>query len=283
MSVLLTSSDFENLAYAYFARAHADSVHHAEIFFDPQAHTCRGIPYSTITTGFSAAQARALSEFGLTSKLILCFLRHLPAHGPGGARETFDAADAAGHFTDGTVSGVGLDSSEVGFPPELFKDVYAIATERGIRRTAHAGEEGDHTYISRAISECSVERIDHGIRLVESHTLLSSIAANKTLVTMCPLSNVRLRCVTNVSELPIRKFLDEGVRFSINSDDPAYFGGYILDNYYAVQEAFGLNIAEWAGIAKGAVEGSWCEVERKMEILEKIDGVVAKFGGSVAA
>lgn len=278
MSVLITSSDFESLAYEYFTRAHNDGVYHAEIFFDPQAHTERGIAYTTVVEGLSAAQRRAEKDFGLTSKLILCFLRHLSADD---ADVHYKEAVALGHFSDGTLAGIGLDSSEVGNPPEIFREVYASAKEAGIRRTAHAGEEGDSTYISRALDLCSTERIDHGIRLVDDEALLKRVAKDQTLVTMCPLSNVRLRCVTKVAELPIRKFLDAGVRFSINSDDPAYFGGYILDNYCAVQEAFGLNLKEWVVIAEGAIEGSWCEEPRKQELQSLVKQWAEKYRGAL--
>jgi adenosine deaminase len=274
MSVLLTSSDFESLAYEYFTRARNDGVHHAEIFFDPQAHTSRGVSYETVVSGLVAAQHRAETDFGLTSKLILCFLRHLSADD---ANVTYKEAVALGHFSDGTVAGIGLDSSEVGNPPEIFREVYEAASGAGIRKTAHAGEEGDPTYIERALDICNVERIDHGIRLMDDEKLLKRVANDGTLLTVCPLSNVRLRCVSTVADLPIRKFLDEGVKFSINSDDPAYFGGYILDNYLAVQEAFGLSLDEWKRIADGSIEGSWCNQERKAVLLAKVEKCLAKF------
>jgi adenosine deaminase len=273
-SVLITSADFESLAYEYFTRAHADGVLHAEIFFDPQAHTHRGVSYTTVVQGLSAAQKRAEKDFGLTSKLILCFLRHMSETD---ADVHYQDAVSLGHFSDGTVAGIGLDSSEVGFPPEIFREVYASAKAAGIRRTAHAGEEGDSSYISRALDICQVERIDHGIRLVDDEVLMKRVAREKTLVTMCPLSNVRLRCVNKVEELPVRRFLEEGVRFSINSDDPAYFGGYILDNYCAVQEAFGLSLKEWRYIAEGAIEGSWCDEGRKNELLVKVEEWAEKY------
>ncbi|PQE29442.1 adenosine deaminase protein [Rutstroemia sp. NJR-2017a WRK4] len=273
MSVLQTASDYESLAYEYFTRANADGVHHAEVFFDPQAHTSRGIPYNTVVSGLSAAQKRAKEDFGITSKLILCFLRHLSATD---AETTYQEAVALGHFSNGTVAAIGLDSSEVGFPPEIFREVYASAEAAGIRRTAHAGEEGDTSYISRALDLCHVERIDHGIRLADDEALMKRVADQKIMLTVCPLSNVRLRCVKAVSELPIRKFLNAGVKFSINSDDPAYFGGYILDNYVAVQDAFELNIQEWKYIAEGAVEGSWCEAERKTELLKQVNECIEK-------
>lgn len=274
MSVLITASDFESLAYEYFTRAHNEGVHHAEIFFDPQAHTHRGIAYATVVEGLTAARVRAERDFGLSSKLILCFLRHMSETD---AEVAYQDAAALGHFSDGTVAGVGLDSSEVGFPPEIFREVYASAKAAGIRRTAHAGEEGDTSYISRALDICDVQRIDHGIRLVEDEALLQRVAKNKTLLTVCPLSNVRLRCVTQVAEVPIRKFLDAGIRFSINSDDPAYFGGYILDNYCAVQDAFNLTLDEWKYIADGAIEGSWCDEDRKAVLLQKVQTCVAKY------
>jgi len=273
MSVLLTSSDFESLAFEYFQRAHNDGVHHAEVFFDPQAHTSRGVPYKTVVSGFVAAQKRAEQEFGLTSKLILCFLRHLPAQE---AHGTFQEADALGHFSNGTLAGIGLDSSEVGFPPEIFRETYDAAHSKGIKRTAHAGEEGDTSYISKALDICKVERIDHGIRLIDDKSLLARVAQQNTLVTMCPLSNVRLRCVTKVAELPIREFLDAGINFSINSDDPAYFGGYILDNYCAVQEAFDLSLKEWNTIAVNAITGSWCDQTRKDQLLSDVEKCMQK-------
>ncbi|TAQ91225.1 hypothetical protein B7494_g452 [Chlorociboria aeruginascens] len=274
MSVLITSADFESLAYEYFSRAHSDGVHHAEIFFDPQAHTARSILYTTVVAGLSAAQKRAEEDFGLTSKVILCFLRNLSKDG---AQATYEEATSLGHFSDGTVAGIGMSSSEVGFPPEIFREIYDHAAVAGIRRTAHGGEEGDSTYVSKALDFCHVERIDHGIRMVGDEELVKRVAREKVLVTVCPLSNVRLRCVKNMGEVPIRKFLDEGVRFSINSDDPAYFGAYILDNYLAVQEAFGLKVGEWKSIAEAAIEGSWCGEERKKVLIEKVGDCIARY------
>jgi adenosine deaminase len=274
ISVLITAADFELLAYEYFKNAHADGVLHAEVFFDPQAHTSRGIAYTTAVEGFTRAQARAEKDFGITSKLIMCFLRHLPAIE---ADKTFAVGDAQGHFSDGTLAGIGLDSSEVGFPPELFRQVFETAAAKGIRRTAHAGEEGDVSYISKALDVCKVQRIDHGIRLVEDEALMRRVAEEKILFTMCPLSNVRLKCVGEVKDLPVRKFLDSGVSFSINSDDPAYFGGYILDNFCAVQEAFQLSVEDWMRISKAAIEGSWCEDARKAEIVKKLDDCLSRF------
>ncbi|PWY93178.1 adenosine deaminase [Aspergillus sclerotioniger CBS 115572] len=273
MSVLQHESDFSDLAWAYFQKAHADGVHHAEVFFDPQVHQDRGIAYETIISGFVAGCQRAEKELGLSTRLILCFVRHLSVDS---AKETYAKILDNGHFESDTVHGLGWSSSEVGPPKDMFREIYASARERGVRLTAHAGEEGDPTYISTAL-ELGARRIDHGIRLVEDPVLMERIAREGILLTVCPLSNVQLKCVKEVGEVPIRKFLDAGVKFSINSDDPAYFGGYILDNYCAVQEAFGLSVEEWKVIAVNSVSESWIEEERKMELLGRIEDHVVRF------
>ena len=272
ISCLKSEEDFEELAWDYFVRALADGVIHAEVFFDPQAHTSRGVAYDAVVAGFKKACARAERELGLSTKLILCFLRHLPVY------ESVKAyAQAETDFKNEVLAGIGLDSSENGFPPAPWKEVYGTAKAGGVRRTAHAGEEGPVEYIREAMSELDVQRIDHGIRLAEDKQLMEEVAKKRIMITVCPLSNVRLRCVRDVKELPIRTFLDESVKFSINSDDPAYFGGYILDNYCAVQEAFGLTINEWEGIARAAVEGSWCDKSRKREIFQQMSETVTKY------
>ncbi|MCJ1476184.1 adenine deaminase [Lambiella insularis] len=273
MSVLLHAADFELLAWEYFVRAKRDGVVHAEVFFDPQAHTGRGVKYSTVVEGFGRACRRAEKELGITTMLILCFLRHLP---PSEAEKTFCEANSSGDFKSGLLAGVGLDSSEVGFPPGLFEKVYGMAGGLQVRRTAHAGEEGGPEMVREAIGKLGIERIDHGIRMSGDDSLMKEVAEKRMLVTVCPLSNVRLRCVKHVGELPIRKFLENGVRFSLNSDDPAYFGGYILDNYCAVQESFGLTVGEWEQIAGNAIEGSWCHEDRKQEIIQLLRDVVGR-------
>lgn len=274
MSVLIDMSDFETLAWEYYENAHRDGVHHAEVFFDPQFHTDRGIPFDVVLQGFSAAGRKAEEKFGMSTQLIMCFLRHLPA---ASANETLKEAIDSGAFASKFVAGVGLDSSEVGFPPNLFTEPYTKAKGLGIRRTAHAGEEGDTSYIEEALDLLGVERIDHGVRLPEDPRLMARIAAEKVLLTVCPLSNVSLRCVKKVADLPIRTFLEAGVQFSINSDDPAYFGGYILNNYCAVQEAFDLQIKDWITIATSAVKGSWITQERQSELLKLITDCEARY------
>ncbi|KAL0941633.1 adenosine deaminase [Colletotrichum truncatum] len=275
-SVLLTVTDFEELGYAYFAKAHSQNVRHAEVFFDPQAHTSRGVAYETVIEGLQRARRRAEADFGMTVEYIVCFLRHCPVED--GLRMFLEAKEK-GHFVDGTIAGVGMSSSEAPYPPKMFKPIYDAVREAGIRRTAHAGEEGPAGFVISALDDLDVERIDHGRRSTEDEALMRRLSENKTLLSLCPISNVVLRGVGEIKELPIRTFLDAGVRFSINSDDPAYFGGYILENYLAVQEAFKLSIAEWQTIAVGAVEGSWCSTERKDQLKKEIEGVVAKYKG----
>ncbi|KAK1574227.1 adenosine deaminase [Colletotrichum navitas] len=276
-SVLLTATDFEELGYAYFAKAHSQNVRHAEVFFDPQAHTSRGVGYETVIEGLRRARRRAEADFEMTVEYIVCLLRHCPVED--GMRVFVEARDA-GHFRDGTVAGLGMSSSEAPYPPSMFAAVYAAAREAGVRRTAHVGEEGPAGYVVSALDDLGVERVDHGRRSAEDEALLTRLAAAGTLLSLCPVSNVVLRGVRDMREMPIREFLDGGVRFSINSDDPAYFGGYILENYCAVQEAFGLSVDEWRGIATGAVEGSWCSEARKRELVVEIEGVVARHQGA---
>lgn len=274
MSVLIHSSDFEALAWSYFVKARDHGVHHTEVFFDPQAHISRGISYHSIVSGFTKAKSRAKAELGLTSELVCCFLRHLPVPE---ALATFEDPQVQESFANGTVIGIGLDSSELNFPPHLFDDIYRKAGALGLRRTAHAGEEGPAEYIAGSIDLLGVERIDHGIKLHLDEQLMKRVAQKQLMLTVCPMSNVMLRCVDHVGEVPIRKFLDAGVRFSINSDDPAYFGGYILDNYCAVHDAFNLSIQEWAGISRAGIEGSWCSTERKREMLTALDDLVKEW------
>ena len=272
MSALIHAQDFEELAFDYFLRAKADGVVHAEVFFDPQAHTSRGVSYETLRQGFTKACQKAEKQLGISTKLILCFLRHLPV------KDAHPTLNEAKHdLLSGALSGIGLDSSEKGNPPGAWRDIFAEAKGFGIKRTAHAGEEGPVEYIREAVNELDVERIDHGIRLADDDELMGEIAKRHLLVTVCPLSNVRLQCVESVQQLPIRHFLDAGVDFSINSDDPAYFGGYILDNYCAVQEAFDLSINEWEKIARASVQGSWCDDRRKAAISMQLEEVLEKY------
>ncbi|KAF1845873.1 adenosine deaminase [Cucurbitaria berberidis CBS 394.84] len=280
MAVLITQNDFEMLAWEYFTTARRDGVRHAEVFFDPQSHTDRGIAFDTVVAGFNAARTRAEKELGITSCLIMCFLRHLPVSS---AAETMQTAITGGYFDvsqddkQRAITGLGLDSSEVGFRPELFVDQYREGEKRGLRRTAHGGEEGDPTYISGALDTLHVERIDHGIRLTEDPELLKRVVKENILLTVCPLSNMCLQAVKRIDQVPIRTFLEAGVKFSINSDDPAYFGGYIVNNYCAVQDAFNLSINEWRVIAENSIHGSWIQEARKSELLGLLDECMSKY------
>lgn len=272
MSVLVKASDFEALAWEYFVHAKSDGVVHAEVFFDPQAHAERGVEYATVVQGFTAACKRAEAELGITTELIVCFLRHLPV---ASAEETYQKA--LPDLKSGVVAGIGLSSTEKGNPPKLFKSIYASAEAEGIRRTAHAGEEADVSYMQDAVESLHIQRADHGIKLVDDLEVMATYVRNKIMVTVCPLSNVRLRCIKDVSELPIRAYLNNRVRFSINSDDPAYFGGYILDNYCAIQEAFELSLEEWTTVIMASIDGSWCSEARKEQMYDLFTTCIANF------
>ncbi|KAI0834274.1 adenosine deaminase [Hypoxylon sp. FL0890] len=273
MSVLVEASDFEALAYTYFAKAASQNVRHAEVFFDPQAHESRGIMLSTIVGSFGRARTRAEADFGISTQLIMCLLRHLPLSR---AMETFTQAKDAGYFADDTLTAVGMDSSEVPFPPPMWTSLYDAARESGIRRTIHVGEEGPPLYVTQALDLLGAQRIDHGIRALTEgdEALVARLASSQTLLTLCPISNVKLKCIPSMSSFPLKRLLDAGIRFSINSDDPAYFGGYILENYCALQETFELSIKDWEIIAKGTIMGSWCAEERKSQLLLELEGVV---------
>ena len=226
-AVLRTEEDFRDLGRAYFDRAAADGVVHAEIFFDPQTHNARGIPFGVVADGLLAGMADAEQAQGVTSKLILCFLRHLPED------DAFATLKAAEPWLD-RIAAVGLDSSELGHPPSKFARVFAAAAERGLKRVAHAGEEGPPAYVREALDALHIDRLDHGNRALEDPELTARLARQAITLTVCPLSNVRLRNVPAIGAHPIARMLRAGLRATVNSDDPAYFGGYIADNFRAV-------------------------------------------------
>ncbi|KAK3684205.1 adenosine deaminase [Podospora appendiculata] len=274
--VLVTPADFEALAWSYFLHAHTNAnVRHAEVFFDPQAHTSRAIPLSTVIAGFSAAAARAQTELGMSSILIPCLLRHLPV---ADSAATYSALVAGDYFASGVLGGLGLCSSELAQPPQLWAPIFADANARGIRRTVHAGEEGPPAYVAAALDHLAAMRIDHGVRAAEDTELLARLAADGVMLSLCPVSNAALRVTRSVADAPVRALLAHGVKFSVNSDDPAYFGAWIQDVYCAVQDAFALTADEWAGIARVAVQGSWCGEERKGEMMRELEGVLGEWG-----
>ncbi|KAK6198629.1 adenine aminohydrolase [Scheffersomyces amazonensis] len=274
MSVLIKEADFYDLAMEYFAKAHADGCLHSEVFFDPQGHVERGISIDTVVEGFDRACKEANTKFGTTNKLIMCLLRHLPASS---GLETIQGAHK--YYESGIIHGLGLDSSEKPFPPHLFTECYKTLKDKfpQVGLTAHAGEEGDHTFVTNSLDLLNVTRIDHGVNSQHSEELLERLSANKTLLSLCPLSNVKLQVVKDVSELPIDLFFNKNVPFSINSDDPAYFGGYILDNYLTVHTRFGFNGHQWKQIALNGINGSWCDEDRKTELRRLVDEVHNKY------
>lgn len=269
MRVLVTAADYERLAWEYLKRFAADGGVHAELSFDALEHTNRGIAYRDIVAGLTAARRRASTELGVSTELICCFVRHLPV---ADALRHFDSEEFQASLDSGDVVGIGLDSTEINKPPREWKELYDRAEAKGIRRTAHAGEEGPAAYVKSALDDLHVQRIDHGIRVVEDPEILAQVAKRGVMLTVCPISSKTLNVVPTIGKLPIRTFLDAGVKFSINSDDPAYFGSdYILNNYCAVQDAFGLSVGEWRRIARTAIEGSWCSDARKQELLTKLE------------
>jgi len=247
--VLRTEEDFHDLAWAYFTRVAPMNLKHAEIFFDPQTHTSRGVAYRTVLAGLSAACRRAEKELGITSKLILCFLRHLDEDA---ALATLDEA-----LPLGGVAGVGLDSSEKDRPPSLFKKVFAKARAAGLRAVAHAGEEGPSSYIVEALDLLKVERVDHGVRCLEDPELVKRLTAELVPLTVCPLSNHKLRVFDALEDHNLQRLLAAGVRASIHSDDPAYFGGYVDANYRETARALALTKAELASLARNSFLSSW--------------------------
>ncbi|HEX8621424.1 MAG TPA: adenosine deaminase [Allosphingosinicella sp.] len=262
--VLRTEEDFRDLATAYFDRAAADSVTHAEIFFDPQTHTDRGIPFGVAAEGLLAGMAEARERHGLSSKLILCFLRHLDEE------SAFATLRAAEPWLD-RIEAVGLDSSEVGHPPEKFARVFAAAAERGLKRVAHAGEEGPPEYVRQALDLLHIDRLDHGNRSLEDPELVDRLVREGMTLTVCPLSNLKLCVVDDMADHPIDRMLSEGLRATINSDDPAYFGGYINDNYRAATAARGLDRGQLAKLARNSFEGSFLDDREKAAQIETLD------------
>jgi len=256
-SVLLKEQDFEDMAMAYFERAAADNVVHAEIFFDPQTHTARGVSFQTVINGLTGACARAQSELGISASLIMCFLRHLSE------KEAFATLEEALPFR-GQFIGVGLDSSERGHPPEKFARVFARCRELGLRLVAHAGEEGPPAYIWSALDLLKVERIDHGVRCIEDPALVQRLARGRIPLTVCPLSNVKLCVFRSLAEHNLATLLGAGLCATINSDDPAYFGGYIGQNFgdtFAAQSA--LTARHAYQLASNSFEASFADVADK--------------------
>jgi len=263
-NVLLAEQDFYDLTLAYLKRVAADGVRHVEVFFDPQTHTARGVAFATVANGILKALAEGEKQFGITSKLILCFLRHLSEED---ALVTFKQA---GPYLD-RIAGVGLDSAEVGHPPSKFTRVYDAARAAGLKLVAHAGEEGPAPYVWEALDVLKVDRIDHGNRSLDDDKLIARLAAEKTTLTVCPLSNLKLCVVNDLKDHPLRRMLQLGLRATVNSDDPAYFGGYVNENFRAVTKALGLTKAELVTLAKNSFLGSFLDEAEKQRHIAEIE------------
>lgn len=269
--VLINEQDFYDMTWAYLQKAAKQNVRHAEIFFDPQTHTDRGIPFSVFINGIHKALEDAGEKLGITSKLIMCFLRHLSAD------EAMRTLEMAIPYKKWIIA-VGLDSSEKGNPPEKFKAVFDTARAEGFLTVAHAGEEGPPEYIWQALDLLKVRRVDHGVRCSEDEKLMERLVKERIPLTMCPLSNLKLCVVKSLAEHPIKKLLERGLCVTINSDDPAYFGGYVQDNFAATQNALNLTPQEVAQIAKNSFEASFIEPEEKQRLMREVDQATAAVG-----
>lgn len=267
--VLQTEADFHDLAMAYFERAAADGVVHAELMFDPQTHTDRGIAFAAVIGGLLAAMADAEARLGITSCLIMSFLRHLSE------QAAFETLAMAEPWLD-RIMAVGLDSSELGHPPSKFARVFAAARAKGLKLTAHAGEEGPPEYVREALDVLGVDRIDHGNRALEDAALVERLVAEGRTLTVCPLSNLKLCLVDDLAAHPLDRMLAARLKATVNSDDPAYFGGYVLDNYKAVAQARGLSRADLVQLAKNSFTGSFLPGDAVARHLSAIDAVAAE-------
>jgi adenosine deaminase len=266
MSVLRREEDFTDLANAYFARASKENVVHAEIFFDPQAHTDRGIPFETVIDGLWEAVSKSKKQYGVSSKLIMCFLRDKSADA------AMDTLQKAIKFGDRIVA-VGLDSAERGNPPIKFEQVFARARAAGFEAVAHAGEEGPPEYVWQALNLLKVKRIDHGVRSLEDAKLVEHLAQTMTPLTVCPLSNIKLRVFDKMEDHNLKKMLDSGLHATINSDDPAYFGGYIGENFSSVAQALALTEEDLKTLATNSIEASFLSPTERKEYLNLFDSI----------
>jgi adenosine deaminase len=265
-AVLQTPQDFHELITAYFDRVAVDGVRHAEIFFDPQTHTERGIGFEVFMEGFRSGMAEAESRHGITSSLILCFLRHL------GGEAALDTIRAAESHLEGVIA-VGLDSSEVGFPPELYEAAFKHARKLGLRAVAHGGEEGPPEYVTGALDVLGVERVDHGVRSLEDPDLVERLRRDRVPLTVCPLSNVALRVFDRIADHPLPEMMESDLLVSVNSDDPAYFGGYVGENYFVLYDDLGFGEQRLAMLAANSIESSFLDDTRKQELLAAIEAV----------
>ncbi|MBL0420759.1 adenosine deaminase [Ramlibacter sp. AW1] len=269
-SVLQTEQDFYDMCWAYLERAHADRVLRAEIFFDPQTHTVRGVPMGAVIEGLHRACQDAQTQLGIDAELILCFLRHLSE------QEALDTLEEALPWRDRFI-GVGLDSSEVGHPPEKFARVFARCGELGLHRVAHAGEEGPPAYIWSALDVLKAERIDHGVQSSKDAKLMQRLAQQRTALTVCPLSNLKLCVFPQLAQHNIRQLLEAGLAVTVNSDDPAYFGGYLNTNFIEIFAATGMDAGHAYQLARNSFEASFADAATRQRDIERLDRFFAEF------
>lgn len=270
MSVLLVEQDFFDLTIAYLERAHADNVRHVEIFFDPQGHTGRGVAFGTAIGGILRALDEGQARFGISHRLIMCFLRHLDEDA------AFTTLEDAGPWLD-RIEGVGLDSSELGHPPAKFARVFTHARSLGLKLVAHAGEEGPPEYVWEALDILGIDRIDHGNRALEDNALIERIVADGQTLTVCPLSNLKLCVVHDIADSPIKRMLDLGINATVNSDDPAYFGGYVNANFKAVAAALSLSHDQIVRLAENSFSGSFLSESEQQEHIDEVRAVATNF------
>lgn len=269
--VLRDQADFHAMTWAYLTKIQAQGVVHVEIFFDPQTHTARGVPFATVIDGITAALADGERKLGITYRLIMCFLRHLSA------ADAMHTLEAALPYKN-AIAAVGLDSGERGNPPSKFKEVFDRARSEGWLTVAHAGEEGPPEYIHEALDLLRVSRIDHGVRCEEDPRLIERLAAGKMPLTVCPLSNVMLRVFDRMEDHNLKRLLDRGVCVTVNSDDPAYFGGYLAENYLAAQRALGLSANDIAQLARNSIRACFLTATEKDAWIRRIDAIVGISG-----
>ena len=266
--VLIEEQDFYDLTFAYLQKAHQQNILHTEIFFDPQTHTDRGISFDTVINGIHRALEDGQQQLGISYRLIMCFLRHLPEEA---AFKTLEEALKYKHW----ITGVGLDSSEMGNPPSRFQNVFEKARQEGFIALAHAGEEGPAEYIWEALNLLKVVRIDHGNRCLDDPKLVKELSSRKIPLTLCPLSNLALKVVNNLNQYPIIEMTRKGLLITVNSDDPAYFGGYVNENYKAIADGLFLSKTDLARLAKNSFQASFLGAEEKEEMIAKVEAYYA--------
>ena len=264
MSVLQTELDFYDLTFAYLKKCQADNVMHTEIFFDPQGHTSRGVAFETVLNGITRALNDGQEKLGISSNLIMCFLRHLSEE------DALKTLEQALPYKDKIV-GVGLDSSEVGHPPSKFERVFTRARAEGFKSVAHAGEEGPPAYVWEALDVLKVDRIDHGNRALEDEKLTARLVKEGIALTVCPLSNLKLCVVNDLRQHPLRTMLDKGLKATVNSDDPSYFGGYINDNFNRIAEALNLEKQHVVTLTRNAIEASFLDQDDKQALSKRLE------------